>query len=49
VIEEEEEYKILNVKKVKLSMCLTKHHAMKAYRGSGGTNPYILDFGTIWG
>jgi hypothetical protein len=23
----------LKVKKVKLSLCLTKHHAMKAYRG----------------
>jgi hypothetical protein len=33
-----------NIKvKVKLSMCfLTKHHAVKAYRGSGGIAPLIL-------
>jgi len=31
--------------KVKLSLCLTKHHAMQTYRGSGGIAPYILDFG----
>jgi hypothetical protein len=28
--------------KVKLSLCLTKHHAMKAYWGSGGMAPLIL-------
>jgi hypothetical protein len=28
--------------KVKLSLCLTKHHAMKAYWGSGGIAPLIL-------
>jgi hypothetical protein len=28
--------------KVKLSLCLTKHHAMKAYWGSGGIAPRIL-------
>jgi hypothetical protein len=28
--------------KVKLSLCHTKHHAMKAYFGSGGTAPCIL-------
>jgi hypothetical protein len=28
--------------KVKLSLCLTKHHAMKAYWGSGGIGPLIL-------
>jgi hypothetical protein len=27
---------------------LTKHHAMKAYWGSGGIAPRILDLGTIW-
>jgi hypothetical protein len=34
--------------KVKLSLCffLTKHHAMKAYWGSGGIAPRILDLGT---
>jgi hypothetical protein len=32
--------------KVKLSLCLTKHHAMKTYWGSGGTAPCILDLGT---
>jgi hypothetical protein len=34
--------------KVKLSLCLTKHHAMKAYWGSGGIAPFILDLGTRW-
>jgi hypothetical protein len=28
--------------KVKLSLCLTKHHTMKAYWGSGGIAPLIL-------
>jgi hypothetical protein len=28
--------------KVKLSLCLSKHHAMKAYWGSGGIAPLIL-------
>jgi hypothetical protein len=32
--------------KVKLSLCLTKHHATKTYRGSGGIAPRILDLGT---
>jgi hypothetical protein len=27
---------------VKLSLCLTKHHAMKTYWGSGGVAPLIL-------
>jgi hypothetical protein len=30
------------VVKVKLSLCLTKYHVMKAYLGSGGTSPLIL-------
>jgi hypothetical protein len=34
--------------KVKLSLCLTKHHAMKTYRGIGGIDPRILDLGTRW-
>jgi hypothetical protein len=34
--------------KVKLSLCLTKHHAMKTYWESGGIAPCILDFGTRW-
>jgi hypothetical protein len=34
--------------KVKLSLCLTKHHVMKAYWGSGGIAPRILDLGTRW-
>jgi hypothetical protein len=33
--------------KVKLSLYLTKHHAMKAYWG-GGIAPRILDLGTRW-
>jgi hypothetical protein len=39
----------LNVKvKVKLSLRLTKHHAMKTYRRNGGIVPHILDLGTRW-
>jgi hypothetical protein len=34
--------------KVKLSLCLTKHHDMKTYWGSGGIAPRILDLGTRW-
>jgi hypothetical protein len=29
-------------RKVKLSLCLTKHHAMKVYWESGGVAPLIL-------
>jgi hypothetical protein len=37
---------ILKVKgKCKLSLCLTKHHAMKTYWGSGSTDSRILDLG----
>jgi hypothetical protein len=34
--------------KVKLSLCLTKHHPMKTYWGSRGIAPRILDIGTRW-
>jgi hypothetical protein len=34
--------------KVKLSLCLTKHHVMKTYWGSGGIAPRILDLCTRW-
>jgi hypothetical protein len=36
--------------KVKLSLhfFLTEHHAIKAYWGSGGISPRILDLGTRW-
>jgi hypothetical protein len=34
--------------KVKLSLCLAKHHAMKTYCGSGGIAPHMLDLGTRW-
>jgi hypothetical protein len=34
--------------KVKLSLCLTKHHAMKAYWGRGGIASRIIDLGTRW-
>jgi hypothetical protein len=37
-----------NKVKVKLSPCLTKHHAMKTYWGSGDIAPRILDLGTRW-
>jgi hypothetical protein len=32
--------------KVKLSLCLTKHHAMKTHWGSGGIAQRIFDLGT---
>jgi hypothetical protein len=31
-----------------LSLCLTEHHAIKTYRGSGGIAPRILDLSTRW-
>jgi hypothetical protein len=34
--------------RVKMSLCLTKHHAMKMNWRSGGIAPHILDFGTRW-
>jgi hypothetical protein len=34
--------------KVKLSLWLTRHHAMRKYCGSGGIVPRILDLGTRW-
>jgi hypothetical protein len=39
------------MKKVKVKICpcdLTEHHAMRAYWGSGGIAPYVLDLGTGW-
>jgi hypothetical protein len=33
--------------KLKLSLCLTKHHAMKTYWGSGGKFQALFDIGTI--
>jgi hypothetical protein len=33
---------VVSTVKVKLSLCLTKHHAMKAYWGSRGIAPFIL-------
>jgi hypothetical protein len=38
----------LKGKKVKLSLCLTKYHAMKTCWGSGDTAPCILDLGIRW-
>jgi hypothetical protein len=35
--------------KVKLSLCLTKHHSMKTYRGSTDIAPRILDLDTRGG
>jgi hypothetical protein len=35
-----------NGEMVKLSLCLTKHHGMKIYWGSGGIAPRILILGT---
>jgi hypothetical protein len=36
------------LRNVKLSLCLTKHHAMKTYWESGDTAPRILDLDTRW-
>jgi len=41
-------HKLLQKVKVKLSLGLTKHHAMKTYGGSGGIAPRILKVGTRW-
>jgi len=35
-------------KGIKLSLCLTKHHAMKMYKGIGGIALHILDLSTGW-
>jgi hypothetical protein len=35
-------------RKVKLSLCLTKHHAIKTYWGNGGITLWILNLGTRW-
>jgi hypothetical protein len=42
------EYLISLKVKVKLFLCLTKHHSMKAYSASGGIAPRILNLGTRW-
>jgi len=34
--------------KAKMSLCLTKHHAMKTYWGSRGKAPCILNLSTRW-
>jgi hypothetical protein len=34
--------------KVKLSLCLIKHHAMKTYWGSGSIEACIFNLGTKW-
>jgi hypothetical protein len=33
---------VIHKVKVKLSLCFTEHHAMKAFWGSGGIAPHIL-------
>jgi hypothetical protein len=33
---------------VKLSLCLTKHWAMKTYWGRGGIAPRVIDLGVRW-
>jgi hypothetical protein len=34
--------------KGKFSLCLSKHHAIKAYWGCGGIATRILELGTRW-
>jgi hypothetical protein len=41
-------YLIIWKVKVKLSCALTEYHTMKAYWGSRGIAPCILDLGTRW-
>jgi hypothetical protein len=36
------------IDKRKFPLCLTKHHATKTYRGSGGIAPHILNLDTRW-
>jgi hypothetical protein len=38
----------LGKSKGKFSLCLTKHHGMKAYWGRAGIAPRILDLCTRW-
>jgi len=40
--------KFIRELKVKLSLYLTKHHAMNKYWGTAGTAPCILNLGTRW-
>jgi hypothetical protein len=40
--------KVCGKVKVKLSLCLTKHHAMNTYWRSGGIAPRILNLSTRW-
>jgi len=42
------EIKVVDIKKFKLFLRLTKHQAMKTYSGSGGTTLLILNLGTRW-
>jgi hypothetical protein len=35
-------------REVKISLCLTKHHNMRTYEGSGGIAPCIHYLGTRW-
>jgi hypothetical protein len=36
------------ISNVRSSLCLTKHHAMKTFRGSGSIAPRILNLGARW-
>jgi hypothetical protein len=40
--------KLLEKIKVKLSLCLSKYHAMKTYWESGSIVPCVLNLGTKW-
>jgi hypothetical protein len=40
--------KVKSKVKVKLSLCLTKHNAMKTYWGSGGIALHVLNHGIGW-
>jgi hypothetical protein len=40
--------KMSDIGKLKLSLCLNKHYAMKSFWGSGGTASSILTLGTRW-
>jgi hypothetical protein len=35
-------------KRLKLTLCITKYHAMRTYWGSGDVAPHILNLGARW-
>jgi hypothetical protein len=48
ITERLEDMTMMKVKKINLFLCLTMHHTMKTYWGSGGTAPRFLNLVTRW-